>query len=114
MSERSLLLSRSGSSRSGWGIGCIAVLLSEASRGLDHERVDEGLREVPAHLVLVAVVFLAVQLRGAGGRAGALEPRAGLGVFAPVVQREGHQEPAQQERALRLRQGAAVVPDPIG
>src|SRR5690349_20280108 len=102
MLSRSSDLSRSGSSNSGCRIGCMAGVLSELCRRLDHERMDEGLREISSHLVLAGVVLLAEQLRRSGGRAGALEPGARLDSVALVVQGECDQEAAQQERALGL------------
>lgn len=54
------------------------VLLGQSGGCFDHQCVNEGLGQVAAHLVLVGVVFLAEQLRGTAGGAGAFVPAAGL------------------------------------
>jgi hypothetical protein len=76
--------------------------------------MDERLREVAAHLVLVGVVFLAEQLWWAAGSARAFVPGAGFDVVVLLVLGEGDKKAAQQEGALGVAEGARVVAVSVG
>src|SRR5205085_10365698 len=82
--------------------------------GLDEKCVDEGLRQVAAQLVLVRVELLAEQLRRSAGCAGALVPAERLNLLALLVQGQGGEEAAQQERSLGVGQRPGVVAEAVG
>src|SRR5487761_1519553 len=83
-------------------------------RALEHERVHEGLRQVPPPLPLGHVVFLRVQAGGTARGPVALEPAGRVQLPALLLQGEGHHEAAQQEGALGVAERPLVVPEPVG
>lgn len=76
--------------------------------------MDERLGDVSPHLMLAGVVLLAEQLGWAAGGAGAFVPCARLHRMALLIQAEGDEEAAEQERSLGFGQRLVVMSEAIG
>ena len=83
--------------------GMQSCSMRESGRRLDRQGVDEGLREIAAHLMLTGVVFFAEQLRWSTCCAGPFVPCSRLDRLALLVQAERHEESAEQKRSFGIR-----------
>src|SRR4051794_3385259 len=94
-------------------MGSSWTVVDENVRGLDEERVDEGLRQVAAQLALDDVELLGEQPGRSEGATGPLEPPDGAVGVALLVGGQGQVEAAQQEGTLGLVQRPRAVTEAV-
>ena len=85
----------------------------EPDGGFEHQRVDEGLRQVAPELSLVDVVLLGEERRGAAGSPVALEVADRGELVALLVAGEGGEKSAQQESSFGLGKRTGLLAEPV-